>query len=61
MNVNIIQIFLILIFTMLAWWVAHKFTLPDIILRIVEIVIVVVAVLALVSAFGLGSGLHLTV
>lgn len=55
MHISIISIFLIVVISCLSWWVAHKFTMPPMILTIVEIIIVVIAVLALLSSMGILS------
>lgn len=60
MHINVIQLFLILVFTALIWWVSHQLPLPAIVQRIVEIIIVVAAVLAILSSLGIGTGISIT-
>ena len=63
MRIDIISIFLICIFTALAWWALHKFAdkLPPIVVTILEIIVVVVSVFSVLGACGIGAGIHINI
>lgn len=61
MQINLLQLFLIVVFSSLAWWVnAEINTIPQL-NKIVRVVIVVVAVVLLVSSLFGGIGTHIRI
>ena len=61
MDINIMAIILILVFSGLAWWVNEKLNSIPMLKTVIQVLIVVVAIVLLLQSLGVINGGHITI